>query len=147
MGYTYLVIIRRAKPEDHKELMGLYANFIETDRFSGLDNDSFQKVIGSRNNFALVAEEDSKLVGLITASSRLVIRYPVPIMEVDEFYVDPDYQRHGIGGKLIQEIEKIALENNIKRIYIESGHKYTLGHKFYEKNGYKNSGYYFRKVL
>lgn len=127
--------------------MSLYGDFIETDRFSNLDNDSFQKVITSKNNFVLVAESDSKLIGLITASSRLVVRYPIPIAQVDEFYVDPAFRQHGVGRELMKGMEDIVRDNGIQRIYIESGYKHTLGHKFYEKSGYKNEGYYFLKVL
>jgi GNAT superfamily N-acetyltransferase len=139
--------VRKAIKEDYKEIMRLYGDFIETDRFKKLGNDSFEKILDSPTNFIFVAEEGSRLAGLITASSRLVIRYPIPILQVDEFYVDPSYQRHGVGGKLMLEIENIARENGIERIYIESSYKHTLGHKFYEKHGYKNSGYYFLKTF
>lgn len=127
--------------------MALYADFIETDRFSNLNNDSFLKVVGSDSNYIFVAEADDKLVGFITASSRLVVRYPDPIMQVDEFYVDSRFRERGIGQKLIREVEIIASEINCNRIYIESAYKHELGHKFYEANGYKKSGYYFLKVL
>lgn len=145
--YTLPVIVRRAVPNDHRDLMALYTDFIEEDKFSNLDNDSFLEVIASANNYVLVAEEDSRLVGMITASRRLVVRRLRPILQVDEFYVDPGFRKHGVGKKLIEAVEKIAGDNDIQRIYIESGYKHTLGHKFYEKNGYENSGYYFLKVL
>ena len=141
------MIVREAKLEDHRQLIALYDTFLETDRFLNLNNDSFQKVIESKNNFIFVAEADSKLIGLITASARLVIRYPRPIMQVDEFYVDAKLRRYGIGGKLMDAVENIARKNNMQRIYIESSYKHTLGHRFYEKSGYKNEGYYFRKVI
>lgn len=127
--------------------MALYADFVEDDRFSKPNSDSFQKVIASKDNFVLVAEKDSKLAGFITASKRLVIRYPAPIMQVDELYVDPAFRRHGVGGQLIREVEKLAAENNCRRVYIESDYKHMLGHRFYEKHGYQNRGYHFLKIV
>ncbi len=140
--------VRQAVSADHQQLIALYGEFIETDRFKNLDNDGFQKVIRSKNNFVLVAEEDSKLIGLITASARLVVRYPIPIMQVDEFYVDIAFRSQGIGQKLMLAIEDIAQQKGYQRIYIESGYQHEeQGHKFYKKNGYDNKGYYFLKIL
>jgi PhnO protein len=139
--------IRRAVSGDYKKLMALYDAFMKVDRYTGLDSDSFEKVLGNKNSFVLVAEDRSRLVGFITASTRLVIRYPQPIMEVDELYVDPDFREHGVGRQLIQAVEVIVKESNLHRIYIESGYEYKIAHKFYQKNGYTKQGYYFKKVL
>lgn len=142
------MVIREAVLKDHTKLMHLYGDFIETDRFKNLDNDSFKKILVSKNNFVLVAEKDSEPIGLITASARLVVRYPVPIMQIDEFYVDAAFRSYGIGQKLMAEMEKIAKGKGYKRIYIESGWQHEeQGHKFYLKNGYEKKGYYFLKVL
>lgn len=141
------MIIRGAVLEDHAALMALYDAFMEVDRYSKLNSDSLQEVIAGKDNFILVAEDDSRLVGFITASARLVVRYPQPIMQVDELYVDPDFREHGLGGQLIQGIESIAAEHDYRRIYIESGFKYEVAHKFYQKNGYEKDGYYFKKVF
>ena len=141
------MMIREAVIEDHASLMALYDAFMEVDRYSKLDSDSLQKVIASENNFIVVAEEDHRLIGFISASARLVVRYPQPIMQVDELYVDPDFREHGLGRQLIQGIESIAAEHDYHRIYIESGFKYEVAHKFYQKNGYEKDGYYFRKIF
>jgi GNAT superfamily N-acetyltransferase len=141
------MIVREAVLEDHAGLMALYDVFMEVDRYSKLDSDSLQKVIDSPDNFILVAEQDRKLIGFITASARLVVRYPRPIMQVDELYVDPEFREHGLGRQLIQGIEKIAAKHGYGRIYIESGYAYKVAHKFYRKNGYSQEGYYFKKVL
>ncbi|HZL08193.1 MAG TPA: GNAT family N-acetyltransferase [Candidatus Dormibacteraeota bacterium] len=141
------MLIREAVLEDHANLMALYDAFMEVERYSKLNSDSLQAVIASKDNFILVAEEDHKLAGFITASARLVVRYPQPIMQVDELYVDPDFREHGLGRQLIQGIESIAAEHDYHRVYIESGFQYEGAHKFYQKNGYEKDGYYFKKVL
>lgn len=141
------IVIRAAAPDDHRQLMAMYGDFIETARFAGLDNDGFEKVLASPSNFILVAEMSGKLMGLITASTRPVVRYPIPIMQIDEFYVDAAYREHGVGGKLMDAMVKIAQDQGVRRIYVESGYKHTLGHRFYEKHGYKKEGYYFLRTI
>jgi len=141
------MIIREAVSEDHTGLMALYDAFMEVDRYSKLDSDSLEKVIASQDNFILVAENDHELVGFISASARLVVRYPEPIMQVDELYVDPEFREHGVGRQLIQAVEDLARANNWSKIYIESGYKYEVAHKFYEGNDYEKQGYYFKKML
>lgn len=120
---------------------------VEEDRYSKPGNDSFKKVLDSKDNFVFVAEEDSKPVGFITVSARSVIRYPKPILQVDELFVDADFRKHGVGRQLIQAVEAFAQDNGYPRIYIESAYKHDVAHKFYEKNGYTNRGYYFQKVF
>ena len=127
--------------------MALCSGLVEEDRYAKRGNDSFHKVIADKNNVILVAEDGARLAGFITASIRLVVRYPYPILQVDELYVDPDFREHGFGRQLLQAIEAAARENGCRKIYIESAYKHKLGHKFYEKNGYQNSGYYFLKML
>ena len=126
--------------------MALYAAFLDRD-FSTPGNDGFQTVLNNETTYILVAEDDSKLAGFITASVRPVVRYVRPIMQIDELYVDPDFREHGVGRQLIQGAETIGVENNCHAIYIESGFDYTVAHKFYEKNSYEKVGYYFKKVL
>lgn len=127
-------------------MMALYTDFLERS-YSKPGNDSFQKVLDSKTNYVLVAEDGSRLAGFITASIRSIVRYAQPIMQVDELYVDPDFREHGLGRKLIQEIENLGAENNCLGIYIESAYKHAGGHKFYQKNGYEKRGYYFLKIL
>lgn len=54
--------IRRATESDYKELMGLYNAFVGSERYSGLNNDSFAKVLAEPRSFVYVADDDGKLV-------------------------------------------------------------------------------------
>ena len=98
------MIIRQARPTDYKELMELYNGFVGENRYSNYNNDSFNKVIESKNNFIYVAEENNRLTGFATFSARVVVRYPRPIAELDELYVDPTVRKKGEGTMLMNEI-------------------------------------------
>jgi len=139
--------IREAKQSDYRELMDLYNLFVDEDRYSKHDNDSFIKVLGNQNNFIFVAEDSGKLVGFITFSVRDVVRYPKPIAELDELFVSPGYRQKGVGKMLMEQIEDKAKELDCYRMYIESHYDHKTAHVFYEKLGYTNYGYHFIKNL
>src|SRR3989344_6720926 len=114
------MIIRKVKDSDYSELMLLYNGFVGEDRYSNHNNDSFKKVLKSKNNSVYVVEENKKLVGFAAFSVRTVVRYPKPIAELDELYVLPAYRRKGIGQKLMKKILNKAKQLNCYRIFIES---------------------------
>jgi GNAT superfamily N-acetyltransferase len=139
--------IRIAKESDYENLMNLYNKFVGNDRYSKLDNDSFKKVITNKNNFIFVAEDNSKLIGFATFSVRLVVRYPKPIAELDELFVDENYRRAGVGKMLMNMILDKAKELGCYRLFIESHYDHKGAHKFYESLGFTNYGYHFIKNL
>ena len=51
------------------------------------------------------------------------------------FYVDPNYQRQGIGQKLYDFATNIAIDNNIFKINIEALKENPVGCAFYQKMG------------
>ncbi len=139
--------IRFAQISDYKNIIPLYNGFVGSDRYSQLDNDSFRKVLQSNNNFIFVATDKDRLVGFVSFSVRLVVRYPKSISEIDELYVLPEYRKRGVGKKLMDELEKKAKELDCYRIFIESHFDHKVAHKFYEALKYTNYGYHFIKNL
>lgn len=139
--------IRKASAFDYDSLMKLYNSFVGSDRYSNHDNDSFQRVLDNSRNFVFVAEEDDTLIGFVTFSVRDVIRYPKPIAELDELYVDPQHRKKGLGKELMKHVEEKAKELQCYRIFIESHYDHKAAHAFYESLGYTNYGYHFIKNL
>lgn len=139
--------IRQAEASDYEQLMQLYNLFVGEDRYSRYDNDSFQKVLESENNYIFVAEEEGKLIGFATCSMRHIVRYPYPVAQLDELFVLAEYRRHGLGKQLVEKVEQTVKENGCLLMYIESGSERKEAHIFYEKIGYTNNGYYFKKNL
>lgn len=139
--------IRPAKRSDYKQLVDLYNKFVGYDRYSKLDNDSFFEVLKNKKNFILIAEINGKLVGFITFSIRTVVRYPRPIVEMDELYVEPEYRRLKLGKKLVAASLKKSKQLGCYRMFVESHYKHKAAHKFYEKLGFTNYGYHFIKDI
>lgn len=141
------VIIREAKESDYKELMKLYDEFVEEDRYSGGKEDSFQEVLASTENFISVAEDRGKLVGFVTFSMRWVVRYPRPIAEMDELYVNPEYRRQGLGSKLVETILEKAAELGCSRMFIDTHFQHEAAQKLSEKMGFTHYGHHFVRDL
>ncbi len=139
--------IREAKPEDYHQIMVLYNDFVEEDRYSKHDSDSFYKVIKNPNNLIYIAESKGVLIGFATLSLRNVVRYPKPIAELDELYVNPKYREKGIGRKLVEKVEQKAKQLDCYVIYIESHNDRKTAHKFYQSQGYSKYGFAFRKRI
>jgi len=139
--------VRLATDKDYKKVMKLYNDFVGEDRYSNYDNDSYQKVLQNSSNFIYIGEEDAQIIGFAAFSVRNVVRYPKPIAELDEIYINPNFRKQGVGRKLMESVENKAKELNCYRVYIESQYKHEQGHKFYEALGYKNCGYHFYKSL
>ena len=141
------MLIRSVKESDYKNLMQLYNGFVGEDRYSKYNNDSFSKVIKSKNNFIYVAEENKQLIGFVSFSVRLVVRYAKPIAELDELFVLPEYRGKGIGKSLMNKILDKAKELNCYRLFIETHYNHKAAHKLYEKLSFTNYGYHFIKNL
>ena len=142
-----MVKIRRAKKEDYVQLMSLYNGFVGEERYSNYNHDSFNQVLDSPSSVILVAEEQQTLVGFITFSFRRVVRYPKPIVEIDELYVSPKYRRKRVGRKLLEKSLEDSKKAGCYRMFIETHHKLKEAHRFYESMGFTNYGYHYIKDL
>ena len=47
----------------------------------------------------------------------------------------PEYQRQGIGHRLMKRLEQHLIKNNVPGFHLEVGSKNTLGINFYKKYG------------
>lgn len=140
------IAIREAEKEDYKEIISLYADFVnQLDRYKNFDNDSFLKVLDLPNFYIYLAETENRIVGFITFSIRTVVRYPKPIIEVEEFYVVPDLRRKGIGTKLTQKALDFAKENDCQYVFLASSKDRIPAHKFYKALDFNEYAYHYRR--
>lgn len=140
------VKIRKAKKEDYKETIRLYADFVKKpNRYKNFDNDSFFKALKLPNFYIYLAEMEKKIVGFITYSIRTIVRYPKPIVEVGEFYVVPTLRRKGIGTKLTQKALDFARKNDCQYVFIASSKDRISAHKFYKTLGFDEYAYHYRR--
>ena len=82
----------------------------------------------NQERHCLVAELNNRVVGTVAIEDSDLVT----------FFVLPECQRTGVGTRLLQAIEKIAVENKINLLKLEAS---ITGTPFYEKFGYRRTGF------
>ena len=93
------------------------------------------------------AEEDERVVGLVTTVTAMAIGHPDGYTKINGLGVLPEYRNNGIGGMLLKRAERVAEENGTGYIALASGFRRDEAHAFYEHMGYQKTSYWFRKRL
>ena len=91
-----------------------------------------------KNYCIFVAENDNKVIAF---------EFSGKVMRIIALAVKKDYQRQGIGKKLLQTAENYGTENQTAIIAVNSGLQRTSAHRFYEKQGFYKKGYSFARIL
>ncbi len=99
------------------------------------------------NIFYKVAEIDNKILGFIGLHLQKFLHHCSEVAEIAELIVHPQYRNKNIGLILLNEAEKIAIENKCHDIELSSNMKRERAHNFYKKNGYFDTHYKFSKKL
>lgn len=113
---------------------------IETECF---EEEAFTKqqiayLLTDYNSIGLVAKVKSEIVGFIIGKIH-VERNSLTghILTID---VSPIHHRKGIAHRLLQEIERILIEKNVKSCYLEVREDNIAALNLYQKSGYKKIG-------
>lgn len=91
-----------------------------------------EKYIDENNCILLGAFEKEKMIGILWAYERNFgdsLRY-----HINYFIVLEEERSRGIGKKLLKKLEKIAFENNIKKIDLNVSISNIKAQNFYRKN-------------
>ncbi len=77
-----------------------------------------------------VYQNDNKTMGFVT------YKINNNIAKIGLIAVSPNYQGKGIGGKLLNYLENLLFQNNIKTLYIPTQKNNLVACNFYKKQGY-----------
>lgn len=67
--------------------------------------------------------------------------------EVTELFVEPAYQKQGIGKALIEQAEREAIARGAVELFLMTGFKNTNAHHFYHRVGYSMQCFTLKKDL
>ena len=138
--YQSSTTIEFASVADAEEIGELSRDYIEYDLGWGYTPDKITRLIKNKNKNVIVAREDNRLVGFG------IMTYYDTQANLDLLGVKLRHRYQGIGRKLVQWLEKVALTAGIVNIYIQVRESNTGAIKFYEKLNYsiidKRPGYY-----
>ena len=70
-----------------------------------------------------------------------------PIIYIDDLFTLPGSRGKGYAGKLLDHIDTIAKESNIKTVHLDSGFALHPAHKLYLSRGYILACHHFAKSI
>jgi putative acetyltransferase len=79
-----------------------------------------------------VAERDARVVGSVGCAPAADARG----VELKKLYVQRDEREHGLGGRLVDEVEREARARGARRIELWSDTRFVTAHRFYERRGW-----------
>lgn len=96
-----------------------------------------------------VAEYQNQIIGYVGLIEQFTWQYDGEILVIQAFVIDNKYRGQGLGKLFIQEIEKMALNKNIKNLFLDSGNRPERidAHEFYKKIGFEVKSLGFKKNL
>jgi GNAT superfamily N-acetyltransferase len=95
----------------------------------------------------LVAEVESRVVGMTTVHVRWAINSDSPMGRLVSVVVDAAHRSRGVGDALVQEAERVAGEAGCERMEVTSAAERDGAHRFYERLGYEVRSKRFIKTL
>ena len=121
----------------------IYRNFVPDDleAVAELEKSAFpvgpytkamlKRIFRMRESFNIIAEEGGKIVGYIIA-----IPLDGESADIESIAVHPDFQRTGLGTKLMAMMEKEILKRGFSATILEVRDMNTEAISFYKKHGY-----------
>ena len=94
----------------------------------------FLAALNLENTIFLVAEEDSQIIGYIG------MYFSMDEGEITNVAVEPCMRCHGIGGMLIEAMQKEAGQRGLSSIVLEVRISNENAIRLYERNGFVNRG-------
>lgn len=141
------IVIRKATQEDLKAIQELNYKLFELEynnfdpdlnmnwTFSQTGENYFKKSI--ENATVWVAVSDNKVIGYLAGSIEKMPAYTTKsLAELDNFYIDEEYRRQGIGKRLVEEFKKYCINKGIEEIKVTASAKNTNAKAFYQNNGF-----------
>lgn len=130
--------LRRAKFEEYSIIYELVSKTIEDvyPKYYPLGVVNFFLKYHSEERIKCAFEEESVLVGL--EDDKIVATGSLYNNEIKRMFVHKDYQGRGIGKKLIEELEKVALSQGFNKVILDSS---LSGYGLYSNSGYVNISY------
>lgn len=133
-----MIEIKIIEPNDLIELASLLEELSGMKTNMSMLTKNFELMGKDADYYVLGAKIDHKLVGSVMGIiCRDLVGECRPFMVVENVIVSKNFRGHGIGKKLMLELERIGKERNCYYTMFVSGAQRKEAHKFYKTIGYK----------
>ncbi len=127
--------IRKAKVEDAVSIFSLLEE-LGYPSSASFAKDKIRKLTKSKNDFVLMAEVDSKVIGVVHLHVAELFHEPGKMGRIMALVVNKKYRQAGVGYKLMVSLETIARKAGCTKMEITSASYRKDAHKFYLGLGY-----------
>ena len=140
--------IKKLCIDEIPELVGLYSQLVPDEiNKPQVSQEIYRSIADNDDYFVLVAKENEKIIGTVTAiCCKSLALSGKSFLVVEDVVVEEGHKGKGIGRKLFKELDRIAHAKNCAySILVSSGFR-EGAHTFYEKMGYVDDVLGFRKM-
>jgi len=121
--------------EELVKLIKLYENVFEMKPFQYPSHDYLKKILKNENTIFVVAKYEEEIIAGLTAHQLASTYFEANEVYVYDLAVHQNFQRKGIGTRLIEELKKISCGNGDKVIFLQADIKDEYAIDFYKKIG------------
>ena len=103
--------------------------------------------INNPDYYLLVAEEAGQTIGMVGFSIKYYLHREKPVLYIGSMAVKEAYRSRGIGKKLMEQVEVIAVKRGCNSIQLNSNKRRIRAHQFYRSLGFEEVSFKYEKVL
>lgn len=140
------VEVRRAESADRATCLSLISTLADQEVQPGWKTTYDALITGARGE-VLVAVEGGRLLGVVTVSYNLAIRYAGEYCQIEELIVDPAARGKNVGALLVTTAANRARERGCAEIGLYLVEHTERNRPFYEKYGFNFAGSEMRQTL
>jgi len=96
---------------------------------------------------AEILEYNGSTVGYLWVKFTDIHDYIITVAEVMDIAVAPDYQRRGIGSKMLRHIQETARKRGANLLRSDTGVDNIASQKLHEKSGFKPYRIHYEKII
>ncbi|RIA08427.1 spermine/spermidine N-acetyltransferase [Flavobacteriaceae bacterium MAR_2010_72] len=96
----------------------------------------------NKNSFFYFVFSDNMLAGYFKLNQKEAQTEPLgdKALELERIYVTDDFQKQGIGAKILQEVIEMAKQKHMDYLWLGVWEHNTAAMRFYERNGFEKFG-------
>jgi ribosomal protein S18 acetylase RimI-like enzyme len=121
--------------EELVKLIKLYENVFEMEPFQYPSHDYLEKILKNENTLFVVAKYEEEIIGGLTAHQLASTYFEANEVYVYDLAVHQEFQRKGVGTRLIEELKKISCSKGDKEIFLQADIPDEYAIDFYKKIG------------
>lgn len=143
------IIIKKMALEDLEDTLKLCDKCFDEKTDVGFAKKTFLEYEKNENHIYLIAKVEQRIVGHLKITVVPTIYGPMATYAIlNHVCVDPEYRRHHIGTKLLDEATDICKKNGCKTVELWSKNFREAAHAMYKKYGFiAQDAVYFKKEL